>query len=88
MSLNINRQHIILVEIRVTVGIVQFIYHFSFLAMALSVCFRFMSLTVPLVSFVPLFLANIEIEVDSLLHPDLFFKILDRKSSHSRLVYR
>ena len=27
---------------------------FSFLAMALSVCFRFMSLTVPLVSFVPL----------------------------------
>ena len=26
---------------------------------------------------------NIEIEVDSLLHPDLFFKILDRKSSHS-----
>ena len=27
---------------------------FSFLAMALSVCFRFMSLIVPLVSFVPL----------------------------------
>ena len=27
---------------------------FSFLAMTLSVCFRFMSLTVPLVSFVPL----------------------------------
>ena len=26
----------------------------SFLAMALSVCFRFMNLTVPLVSFVPL----------------------------------
>ena len=28
-------------------------------------------------------LINIELEVDSLLHPDLFFKILDRKSSHS-----
>ena len=31
---------------------------FSFLAMALSVCFRFMSLTVPLVSFVPLLYQN------------------------------
>ena len=31
---------------------------FSFLAMALSVCFRFMSLTVPLVIFVPLFQIN------------------------------
>ena len=31
-----------------------FCLSFSFLAMALSVCFRFMSLTVPLVSFVPL----------------------------------
>ena len=33
-----------------------FCLSFSFLAMALSVCFRFMSLTVPLVSFVPLLL--------------------------------
>ena len=31
-----------------------FCLSFSFVAMALSVCFRFMSLTVPLVSFVPL----------------------------------
>ena len=31
-----------------------FCLSFSFLNMGLSVCFRFMSLTVPLVSFVPL----------------------------------
>ena len=33
---------------------------FSFLAMALSVYFRFMSWTVPLVSFVPLFLTKLK----------------------------
>ena len=33
---------------------------FSFLAMALSVCFRLMSLTVPLVSFVPLLLSQVD----------------------------
>ena len=32
---------------------------FSFLAKALSVCFRFMSLTVPFVSFVPLLLSDL-----------------------------
>ena len=37
--------------------LLHFCLSFSFLAMALSVCFRFMSLTVPWVSFVPLLLA-------------------------------
>ena len=43
--------------------VLLFVCLFSFLAMALSVCFRFMSLTVPLVSF-PLFLTLTPISIN------------------------
>ena len=47
----------------VTCVLLFFCLSFSFLAMALSVCFRFMSLTVPLVSFVPLLLGFLHIDI-------------------------
>ena len=59
------RKSLVFVGVRVVYSLVFYVVScvllffvclFSFLAMALSVCFRFMSLTVPLVSFVPLLL--------------------------------
>ena len=60
---------------------------FSFLAMALPVCFRFMSLTVPLVSFVPLLQTLIIVfHVHRKYAFDYIFTMVDSNNYHIMLV--